>query len=170
MPGPKENFSRRLAQIGRANGGTSLADRLVRIGERVEKAAQDAQRRVALAIDQAVVLGTPVDTGRARSNWRVSINQPVPEEIPPYVPGSKLGLGETANASAAIEQGLTVLASHRGAGGAIWISNNVHYIGMLENGHSPQNRGFVKAAVLQGKVLLKRFTLLNLQRSFGSGN
>lgn len=169
MAAPKENFKRSLAQIGLGGGSRSLGWRLYKVARQVEKAAWEAQRQTALVIDQAVVLGTPVDTGRARSNWRVSVGSASRGTIDPYAPGRKLGLGEGANAQAAINQGLQALAGSTG-GKAIHIGNNVHYIGKLENGHSPQNRGFVKAAILEGKVLLKKFTLLSLQRRLNLGN
>jgi hypothetical protein len=117
----------------------------------------------ALVVDQSVVLGTPVDTGRARSNWRVSVGAPVADVIEPYAPGKHLGRGEGANAQAAIQQGQAVIGSAR-SGKPIYITNNVHYIGKLEEGHSPQNKEFVKRAVAAGQRMLKKFTLLRLHR------
>ena len=42
-------------------------------GNVVEENGGKLLRSVALAVDAAVVLATPVDTGRARSNWQVEI-------------------------------------------------------------------------------------------------
>ena len=142
-----------------------FSQRIQRIAQDVEAASVEAMRKVALAVDAAVVLGTPVDTGRARSNWRVSIGTPVDGEIPPYKPGSHLGLGETANAAKAMEQGYRTIYLHNDTSD-IWISNNVPYINMLEHGHSPQNSRFVRAAVQKGLYLLRDFTLLGLRRRF----
>ena len=40
-------------------------------------------RKVALAVDQVAVLRTPVDTGRARSNWVVTLGAGTRLEVPP---------------------------------------------------------------------------------------
>jgi hypothetical protein len=165
----KENFRQTLGQIGLAKGDPSLSRALLRVGFQVEQAAREAQRMTALLIDQMVVLGTPVDTGRARSNWRASVGTPLGGVIEPYAPGRKLGLGEGANAAEALNQASVVINSAR-SGDPIYISNNVHYIGKLERGHSTQNREFVKRAVARGQRMLKKFTLLRLNKRLNRGN
>lgn len=90
---------------------------------------------------------TAVDTGEARSNWVMTIDQPFESTIPPYAPYPKLGnaaasagrKAETANLSA-------VQAQHAAASFAfdcsrnrsMIIRNNVDHIGLIEQGHSPQ--------------------------------
>lgn len=64
--------------------------------ERVSGNTTRLVRKVALTADQAVVSGTPVDTGRAKSNWIVALNGSTIETIEPYVPG-KDGSTEAAN-------------------------------------------------------------------------
>lgn len=105
-------------------------------------------KRVALTADQTVVLATPVDTGRARSNWITTINSPNSGTIDPYSPGDKLGIGETANAQAAIDQARTVINT-RQPGQSVHITNNLEYIGELNNGSSKQApANFVGKAVV----------------------
>lgn len=134
-----ERFSRRIA---------TRADSIQR---NVDKTV----RRVALAADQAVVLGTPVDTGRARSNWRVSLGSPVFDTVEPFAPGARLGLGEQANAQGAIAQGAAVIGARRD-GQDIWISNNVPYIGALNDGSSDQApANFVEAAIAQAVAVVR---------------
>lgn len=112
-------------------------------------------RQVALAVDQAVVFETPVDTGRARSNWLVSLVEPRQDEIPPYAPGRRLGKGESANAAAALAQGAAVIGMRR-PGQDIVISNNVPYIGRLNEGSSAQApANFVEAAVQSGASVVR---------------
>lgn len=111
-------------------------------------------RRVALAADQAVVLGTPVDIGRARSNWIVSLGSEVTEPIEPYspiAPGTDPGkISETGNAQAALAQGREQIAQRKSEQ-AIHITNNVPYIKPLNEGSSSQAPAmFVEAAVQQG--------------------
>lgn len=107
-------------------------------------------KKAALAVDQAVVLATPVDTGRARSNWIVTVGAPAGGTRGPFSPGSKLGLGETGNATAAIAEAKAVINS-KTPKQAIFISNNVNYIAELNNGSSRQApKNFVNRAVKQG--------------------
>lgn len=119
-------------------------------------------RKTALAIDQAVVLATPVDTGRARSNWLVSVDAPATEEIDAYSPGKE---GSTAgpNAQAAIDQGQEAVATYGPDNKSIHITNNVPYIGRLNEGHSAQApANFVEQAIdagiaaVQGSKILKK--------------
>ncbi len=113
------------------------------IGENVNKLV----KKVAIVADQVVVVSTPVDTGRARSNWLASINSPRKDTIDPYVKGSHLGIGEGENAAAAISQAGSII-SQRKDGETIYLSNNLDYIGKLNDGYSAQApRGFVQKAV-----------------------
>lgn len=118
-------------------------------GRQVESGANRIKREVALIADREVVLETPVDTGRARSNWIVSLTAPILDEREPYAPGERLGKSERSNAQAAIDQGAgrIVVAA---PGQTIFISNNVSYIGRLNDGWSAQApAGFVQTAVLR---------------------
>lgn len=77
---------------------------------------------------------TPVLTGHARHNWQVSVDQPENEEIEGVagveVTGEQLTGDENAEIESLIKEFL--------AGGSmkIWITNNVPYIQLLDNGNS----------------------------------
>lgn len=125
------------------------------LSNRFEENTNKNVRRAALAIDQALVLATPVDTGLARSNWLASLSVPRGDTVSPYSPGSKLGLDESANAASAIAQASGVVA-RRKPEQDIYISNNVPYIGDLNNGTSAQApKNFVELAVLDGASVIK---------------
>lgn len=95
-------------------------------------------RRIALVADQAIVDATPVDTGRARSNWIVTLDSAAGGTRAPYVEGLA-GSSASANAQAAIEQGAAVVATYSGdAHREIHITNNLPYIDRLNNGWSRQ--------------------------------
>jgi len=129
-----ESFSRRIT---------------IRAGN-LPKAVNQIVRKSALAIDQTIVMATPVDKGRARSNWIVSLGLPVLTEIEPYAPGSKLGIGEAANAAAAIEQAKSTL-NNRQPEQTIYITNNLDYIEKLNRGSSAQAPAmFVEQAIDAG--------------------
>lgn len=127
-----DEFSRRI--VVRARNVADNADRLV--------------RRVALVADQAVVTATPVDTGRARSNWIVQIGGPATDAIEPYSPGDRGSTG-AANVQAALDQGEAAIRDYR-AGQEIHITNNLPYIGDLNKGSSAQApENFVELSVLE---------------------
>jgi hypothetical protein len=107
---------------------------------------------------EKLVVATPVDKGVTRSNWRVGIGAPTRAVIGAYAPGSKLGIGERANASAAIAVGKSRINGVRKGGGgletSIYISNNAPAIDELNiKGRSKQNSaGFVQRALAEARV------------------
>jgi hypothetical protein len=124
--------------------------RMLKRAANVPREANRVKRQVALAVDQAVVVGTPVDTGTARSNWIVSLGEAVDNVIEPYAPTSKGGVNETANARAAMAQGEKEIRQSKPEE-AIHITNNVDYIEPLNQGHSAQAPAmFVESAVDAG--------------------
>lgn len=111
--------------------------RIKALGGRIFENSGKAVRATALALDQLLVLSTPVDTGRARSNWLVGINRPSRGTVKA---GDKSGQSAIGGATGAIGEAKP--------GDEIWISNNLPYIDRLNRGHSPQARpGFVERAI-----------------------
>ena len=97
----------------------------------------DVIRKAELQMLSEVVLGTPVDTGRARGNWQFSEGRPATGELNTF---DKTGLGTMANAA-------TEIAAAKVGGPDWFLSNNVPYILMLEFGHSKQApAGFARIA------------------------
>jgi len=100
----------------------------------VEPAVSDTLRQVALVANQTVIMATPVDTGRARANWQISIDT----EITGQVDGT--------DAQGAIARNAATIRGYRN--GAIILQNNVPYIGRLNDGWSAQApAGFVEKAL-----------------------
>lgn len=111
-----------------------------RIADNLEDARRDAMVKTSAQIHANVVSRTPVDTGKARSNWRVSIGAPIGGEIDTFGPGS------TASASS-IAAGFAVFARYV-PGEDIYIRNNVPYIGRLNRGYSKQApAGYIEAEI-----------------------
>lgn len=109
-----------------------------RIELELDEATVEAQTKVVILVDQALVLATPVDTGRARANWIPSIGSPVTD----YKETSFDPSGGTTIA-AAVE-----LTGSLKPGDDFYISNNAPYIGALNDGHSTQApAGFVEQGV-----------------------
>lgn len=129
---------------------SDFADIMRRYAGLVETNAPRVQRKVAAAVLQAVVMGTPVGQpdlwkgphpkgyvgGRARANWMVGIGS---------APDGEVGLDHDA-----IGQGQTTIEG-AAAGSDIHITNNVPYIVPLNDGHSHQApAGFVETAIQVG--------------------
>ena len=96
-------------------------------------------RFIALTGLKRIVERTPVDTGRARGNWQVTLNSPTDRKTEQL---DQSGAGTVGKGMAILRQ----LPNH-GIGQVIWISNNVEYIVDLEEGHSPQAKAGVMVAL-----------------------
>lgn len=107
--------------------------------EKVDRRQEFVIRFIGLELVRRVATETPVDTGRARGNWQVSIGAPKPGVIDraDASPGASSVIAE---ASASLALGSLFDAD-------IWISNNLPYIVRLEEGHSKQGERFVARAV-----------------------
>ena len=100
-------------------------------------------KRVARSVITDVIAGTPVDTGHARANWQVGVNE---------VPTDELMIVDPDGAATTLKC-LSQLSKSR-AGDIISVVNNVPYIDELENGHSGQApNGIVAVAVERAKLI-----------------
>jgi len=95
---------------------TSIPDRLTTL-----------QKKIVLEALRRLVQKTPVDTGRARGNWQVTIGRPASGQLDPT----------DADGAATIAKGRAAMAGLKDDH-VVWISNNVDYIEDLEHGHSRQ--------------------------------
>lgn len=107
--------------------------------KKVVKNLEKKVRQTALIVDAELVARTPVDTGRARSNWLPSLNVP---EVSIVEPGGKKDISGTLTQFSITD--------------TILISNNLPYIRRLNDGYSKQApAGFVEDAITVGKNFLK---------------
>ena len=81
-------------------------------------------RGTTIALFNAVIMDTPVDTGRARGNWQTTVGQPATDQI------------EREGASASMAEAEAKIP--KGAGQETMLANNLPYIEELENGSSKQ--------------------------------
>ena len=103
---------------------------LKRFGEKAEANVERIFQKVALDLFRGVVMSTPVDTGRARGNWQVTLGAPASGEV--NVTGSALGVG-----AASVAHGAETVKRAKGDV-SIFLTNNLPYIRALEYGHSKQ--------------------------------
>jgi hypothetical protein len=131
-----------------------FSTRIRKLGTSIQANADNLTKRVAVAVDSTVVLETPVDTGRARSNWQVDINNDPKDSFEPFFPGEAGSTGGQ-NAQAAIDEGKQQIDTYN-SGDTIHIVNNLGYIGELNDGSSAQApAGFVEEAVENGIRMVK---------------
>lgn len=87
-------------------------------------------REAILAMDTLIVVGTPVDEGRAKANWTVSVGSPRTDQID--------FTGDVATAERfAIAQAQVAVKDITGFGVA-YLQNNLPYIVPLNDGSSQQ--------------------------------
>lgn len=139
-------------------------------GSNIENNSVKLVQRVAKRALRSLVEGTPVDEGEARSNWRVSLGNPTRNVIPAFSRGKHLGIGERANARAAIHAGFNVINQLRvgakfgtgQAGSALFITNAIPYLNRLRNGYSKQQpNDWVAEALLEARTEILQVKLLN---------
>lgn len=124
-------------------------------GSQIQNETGATVKRAAKRALKVLITGTRVDTGLARSNWRVSLGGQTRSVIPPYNPGKKQGIGEAANRRAALAAGNAVL-NRIGRGKlvqSVKITNSVYYI---DYAVIP---GTVEEAVAEAEAEIRNFSL-----------
>ena len=119
---------------------------LDRFIEKVRLAPALVAKRTAFELFGRIVRKTPVDTGRARGSWTISVNQADRSVLPPAPPGQVYPPPPIGALDVRINE-------------QIVISNNLPYILELENGHS-QQAPVGMAAVSIEEVQLKMEALM----------
>lgn len=153
-----------------ANFGLALSQ-LSAFQEKLPRIVKTVQGKISLDVFAGVIKRSPVDTGRFRGNWMISIGAPSegwsedkatrkPRRAsdPPRKPGGIKG-SERAEAS---QVGFSLMKMELGQ--EVWIVNNVPYGWALEEGHSPQApKGVMLVTVLSVVERAKR--ALNIEIS-----
>jgi hypothetical protein len=136
-----------------------FADSMRKLAETIKVNVDAGFRATVLAIDAAVVTSTPVDTGRARSNWRVSTEKQS-DVYDAYVKGLK-GSQSGPNTQAAVDQAREAVDAAPPDADTMYISNNLPYIQALNDGSSAQApAGFVELAIQAGEAEVNKIKAL----------
>lgn len=147
-----------------------VAARLRVLAQGIPENVNAVVRKTALAMVQTLVLGTPVDTGRARGNWQVNLKTPATGIVTgtPKSAGDSVGVPGAAGSFAITN---AVRATSGFDGGSIFITNNLPYIVPLNEGHSKQApAGFVETAILNGIKAVKGSSILEKPTGYGDTN
>jgi hypothetical protein len=111
-----------MAFSTKASLGKFLRDLDRFAAEAAIKAPTDRRNKIAIFLLERVVDVTPVDTGRARGNWQVTVGAPAEGEVK----GTDKRGGSTVSKGAAKILSLPLDDTY--------ITNNVHYITYLDKG------------------------------------
>ena len=102
-------------------------------------------KKVAIEIFTKVTERTPVDTGRARANWNISLGSPDLSTTPPGTHAEFQG----DPTGAATQKAQAVLGGMQQPE-VIWIANGLPYIARLNDGYSQQSpAAFVETAIAE---------------------
>lgn len=125
------------------------------LGKAIEGNTEKAVRQTALTILSRVTLATPVDTGRARANWISAVGSPATRVIPWPENGAA---GQAAQSSIAAGTPIILGAP---ISQPIHITNNLPYIGRLNDGWSRQSpKAFVELSIRAAVNALKKAKIL----------
>jgi hypothetical protein len=118
--------------------GDNFSFDLTKFCEKANKSADTVVRKVIFDIFSRIIQRTPVDTGRARAGWQVSINSQATGSDPGAQPKTKMKKGEGASVSLQPRKQTNKdvgasIASFK-VGDTAWMANNVEYIQHLEYG------------------------------------
>jgi hypothetical protein len=130
---------------------SDFAERIKKRNDQFFQRVNKSKRAVTFAMLSQVVLGTPVQTGRARGNWQVSTGTPVEGEkdIMDKSGGTALSSGNTVIQRSKLEDD-------------IWIANNLPYIYKLAYQYSPKtvpaqnSPGWFRAIITNFKSLINK--------------
>lgn len=121
----------------------SFSRDLGRFRVRTETAADRIVRGLTIELFAGVVRDTPVDTGRARGNWSTTVANPA------------WGERERLDRSGGSAFAEVVAETPQGAGQKTFLTNNLPYIGRLEEGYSKQApAGMVRKNFLRVRQIL----------------
>lgn len=138
---------------------SAFGARMRELGTRVATNADRLVKDVAVVTEVVLVRTTPIDTGRAISNWRIGVGSPAAGIIDAHAPGLSGSTFET-NADVTIALAKAEISQYR-EGQDLHITNNLEYISDLDNGSSVQApTGMSAQAVLIGAAVVRDTNLL----------
>ena len=127
----------------------NFAEQIRHFTDKAEARANHAVKNIIGDIADELIFRTPVDTGRARANWQLGINQ-INKKVNPNTFDPE---GD------ATSNKLYSLIPQNVLGLSIYIANSVPYIYDLENGKSRQApNGMIKLTQIRFKTIVKNST------------
>ena len=124
----------------------SFSSDMKKLAEKIGQKYDDTVRASLIDVASKIILRTPIDTGRARGNWQVSIND------------QASGIVDENDADGSKTIRAAVDNTENASGNVWWLTNNLPYIQKLESGSSKQApSGMVRVTLEEFEQSLKRF-------------
>lgn len=124
-----------------------MANQVRVITDALNTAVEKVITLISVNVTAELIEATPVDTGWARANWVPAIGAPKLESVSGD-PQAPQVTGAGAQQQAALAK---LIVGYRLERGPVFISNNVPYITILNEGTSSQApSGFVQASIAKG--------------------
>lgn len=137
-----------------------FSKRIKTIAKEVGVNSNSMMRKTVITVASAVALRTPVDTGRARSNWQTQIGSAAGGVINNFAKGSKGTTGAAAVAQVT-SQAVAEMERLKVSDTDVYISNNLVYIDALNKGSSQQApAGFIQSAIMAGLSAIRKSRLV----------
>jgi hypothetical protein len=137
-----------------------FSHRIKVLADDVPENADKLMRSTVITIVSSVALATPVDTGRARANWKTQIGAPASGTNEAYPKGTAGSSGGPA-AAAAINSAVSEMGKYNRSGVEVHVTNNLPYIGRLNEGSSKQApANFVQTAIEAGLRAIRKSRLI----------
>lgn len=143
-------------------GSNQFTRRLKLRASQFESGAEAMIKNAAKSALEVLVLGTVVDTAKARSNWIVTKDSPFVGTIDAFSPypkgshGGGAGIGERTNAATALAEGYATIEEYRfGVDPDLFISNNVRYLRYI-----PEIGGLTAEAADAARTVIRATKLL----------
>lgn len=129
-----------------------FAKKMEKFAKGIDPTVTGIVQRTTLSVAEELIQDTPVDTGKARSNWQVSLPGELSPVIGPHSPGRHLGKKEQLNKQIALLLAKIKIYSVLKNAKSLSIQNNVDYIRDLNEIPSSQQSpaGFVERAIVRG--------------------
>lgn len=123
----------------------SFGDRIRVLAKHLEQNVNEFIQDVAIVAQASVIEDTPVDTGRAKANWRASNGAPITD--------ADWSLKDQAGTDTSLRNRAVI--RQKKPGQTVYITNNLDYIAALNRGKSSQAPAlFVQRAVLDASAKL----------------
>lgn len=116
-------------------------------------------KKVAMDVFASIIKKTPVDTGRAKGNWQISLDTPIHTSRMEYdIFRGEFGAEREAEAQSVLSQ------IKEGENVTVFITNNLTYIKPLEFGRSQKQapNGMVRVTIQEARDYLRK-ALLELE-------
>lgn len=141
----------------------NFGSRINTVGNTLVVNASKIIREAAMAAAKEVILRTPVKTGAARINWKLSIGTPKANLLKgPNTP--KVDTNRQIASTKALNDAANAIKGWKEGKGSIFIANPVDYISDLDDGTSDQARaGMTLFAVAAARDILRKARLLRGQ-------